>query len=752
MHAPVQVFLSNPQALRVEFTIDYGQLTLWWSPKAGESTDCADRNYSSRDAQLCVFESITLPGCDLGSFSHCDYDPYHSVLHFKGRQLHLAVSPDLPVVFLWADAPFDVEIKTHRHDTPLEESAQSFQTLHREPRYDFRFIAELGPGEGAFRHCRIQAPERPRYTRTRLSAGQVIAIGAGLHVAAKEESIRECCQLGPEGIRSHIEDCLKPVLAQGRIRSNAHPELEKLRDICARSLHSLIDESGVMRASLKAIYYLVWVRDAGFCFPYQAAAGWPHKLDALIRLLLDNPLSVSDPCLPRGRMFGQLIDRTYGKLESDGVYYVVQLIFTHWTQFGSFGSVSESDWELIDEALEWMEKVNWDPARGLYGEHFADETPTLNCRDYGWDYAIGKPLARPSEALQWQGRRIVRNYDLYFNLIMHSAYTMLAAMRGEDRYLRRADRVWPELEKLINKRNDGIPVYAEQLTEDGERIIVPHWGQVASCCVWGLTLPNFIPLAEWDNIVKTTMAALEADPEMHWINAISSTMAAVDTWTFPEERLISMHKRVAEETFRPGSYLPMGGAMPEKFNAPQGDLHHDIRPQAFSMGTWMGAWSSLGLRRLPYGLAMRPTKAFEHLENYSWRGASLYFSWPEGKARHLMIRIDGKPFPGTLQIPQDAIQADQKHYIDLVPGEPCLLWLKSHVQLDNVETGEDGMIYLFTAFGFASITLNAKPEELQLVDDDEREIEAQWHHLEAASTAYFTHRGHGRLLVRAEVR
>lgn len=65
MTHPTQVFLSNPQALRVEYRLDDTRLDLWWSPLAGHSTPCTERNFSSRDAHLTVFDSITLPGCGL---------------------------------------------------------------------------------------------------------------------------------------------------------------------------------------------------------------------------------------------------------------------------------------------------------------------------------------------------------------------------------------------------------------------------------------------------------------------------------------------------------------------------------------------------------------------------------------------------------------------------------------------------------------------------------------------------------------
>ncbi len=71
--------------------------------------------------------------------------------------------------------------------------------------------------------------------------------------------------------------------------------------------------------------------------------------------------------------------------------------------------------------------------------------------------------------------------------------------------------------------------------------------------------------------------------------------------------------KIKEQSNRPGKYLPMGGAMPEKIDIPDGLLYHDIRPQGFAIGSFLAAWSSLGVRRLPFGLAVRPTTAFQQL-------------------------------------------------------------------------------------------------------------------------------------------
>jgi hypothetical protein len=704
MH-PTQVFFSNPNALRVEYRVDDGRLILWWSPLAGQSTDCRDRNYSSRDAHLSVFEEIELPGWDLGSFERCDYDPYHCVLHFAQGCLHLAVAIDQPALLLWSDQPLNVDFKAPRFAIAEVQQAAALQVRHDEPRHQFRFAAAIGAGDGHFRHCHFRAAEQPLFSQAALAAGQPLAIGVGLAHQPVVEALKALCVAGHHAVLEQADAALAAQIACGNTVSETYPQLDALRACVIRSLHSMIDASGAFRASLKAIYYLLWVRDAGFAFPYQAAAGWPHQLAAVCRFILDNPHRVSDPGLPQTRMFGQLIHRELGKLEEDGLYYVVWLLFTHWTQHGHLDFVTEADWALIDEALEWVEAVTWDAQRGLFGEFTADETATYGHRDMGWDYAIGKPTA--DHHLRFEGASVTRNYDVYFNTCMHSAYTMLTALRGDPRYAAKATRLWPQLQELLSERSDGIPTYGELLMHDGSRIRPKYWGPDAgaSCCVWGLSMPNFLPLADADAIHAAVLDAIIAQPEMHFINGICSAISAVDTWVYPEDRCLALHLRLADETNRPGKFLPMGGAMPEKFNAPQGNLYHDIRPQGFAMGAWLAAWSGLGLRRLPYGLAMRPTRALKELSNYTWQGKTLHFAFAApADCRQLALEIDGTRIGSSLQLPESALR-DGSH-IRLVEAPPSLLLLRSSARLNGVTAADSTLDYLGHAYGLTRLTFN----------------------------------------------
>jgi hypothetical protein len=749
MTHPTQVFLSNPQALRVEYRLDDRHLELWWSPRAGRSTDCFDRTYSNRDAHIDVFAAITLAGCGLEEFLGCDYDPYHCVLRFTGQTLHLAVRPDAAAVLVWGEQPLAVDLQSDRHDPPVDGGAGVFAVRHDDPQRSFVYATAIAPGTGRLRVSPRKLTAHPLYARAELAAGQLLCIGVGEADEAVTAMVRSLADQPWSAHAAATTTQLAPALAMGRITSVAHPRLAALRDTVVRCLHSMIDASGAYRASLKPIYYLIWVRDGGFSYPYQAAAGWPHKLPEFCRLLLDNPTSVDEPGLPRGRMFGQLIHRQLGKLEEDGLFYVVWNLHTLWTQTGDLSFLQPRDWQLLDEALAWVEAVTWDEQRGLYGEYFADETPAHGHRDDLWDHAIGKPV--PWRGLHRPEGPVVRNYDVYFNLLMHSTYTMLAAMRGRIALLQRPARLWPQLAALMDERRDGVPAYGEALLADGQRVIVPHWGLANSCCVWGLTLPCHAPLADWDAVRAATLDAIISKPEMHFTNGVCSAIAAVDPWIYPEDRALGILNRIADETEKPGRYLPMGGAMPEKLGAPEGNLFHDIRPQGFAMGSWLFSFASLGLRRLPYGLALRPTAAFDHIAAYPWRGCTLDLRWgPRG--RDLALAIDGTVVPGTLQVPQQRIATPGAHAIALIEAPTTCLWLRSHVQLDEVLEQEGGRSYRFTAHGLSEITLSRQPIDARLSDAVGNAIACTWTAHDGIATCRFAHFGSGCLSLPAQAR
>jgi len=745
---PTQIFLHNPQALRVEYRLDDGRLILWWSPLAGKSAAARDRNFSNRDDHLHVFDRIALPGCGLAGFVSCDYDPYHTTLHFQRQVLHLAVRHDAAALLLWAEKPQEVDFKTERYDEVISTAPRSWAVRHAEPVHTFEFAACLGAGTGEFRFSNIHAPGNSHYAQARMAAGQLLTIGVGLQGEGTAPHTAEISDAGVADNLQQIESALAPQVECGKITAEAHADMIRLRAGVIRGLHSMIDESGAFRASLKAIYYLIWVRDAAFTFHYQAAAGWTHKLEELCGLLLANPTRARGEGIPPGRMFGQLINPDYGKHEEDGAFYVIWAVFTHWTQTGSRRFTGPDSLALLGEAVDWVERYAFDAGRGLFGGRFADETPALHARDYGWDYAIGKPAG--DEHIQHEGRRVVRSYDIYLNTLMHSAYTMLAAMSeggAAAGYAARAAGLQKNLAAFYADRRDGLPAYGDLISESGETLRVHRWGPASSVYVWALAIPNFLPCEDRDAMQMALLDALMEKPAMHWINGICAAVAAADPWVHGESRLLAILLQIKDEAMKPGPFLPMAGAMPEKFDAPQGDLYHDIRPQGFAMGAWLGAWASLGVRRLPFGLALRPTFAYEKLENYPWHGKILDFGF-DARGTEAALLINGRPVPATLQIPEEELDRERNEVrLVATTAQTVPLWLRSTVRLERVGMRKNLIEWEFTAFGLAEITVKDLPEQVRVERADKTALEVQREDRAGLTTLRFDWQGRGTLRV-----
>jgi hypothetical protein len=739
IHPVTQVFLHNPHALRVEFRLDDACLELWWSPRAGKSFAARDRNFSNRDNHLRVFERIEIHGCSLPGFIRCDYDPYHTVLVFKDRRLHLSPHPHEAALLLWSDAPLIVDFKTARYDEMETCSPTMCRIRHDEPADTFLFRARLGDGSGVFRYSPVHEEWNSHYVQAQAAPVQALEIRVAL---AENAGDPPHASTTPEQWLRAVEECLARDLAYGRIDALDHPQLETLRGTIVRCLHSMIDLSGAFRASLKAIYYLIWVRDASFAFHYQAAGGWPHKLPELCRLLLANPTLARGDGVPPGRMFAQLINSDYGKYEEDGLFYVVQTLFNYWTSTGDRRFFEGEHGDLLREALGWVEAYSFDPRRGLFGSRFADETPALRSRDYGWDFAIGKPSG--DEHIRANNKPVVRSYDIYLNSLMHSTYAMLAAAAHGDEardYAEKAGRLRNALEPLISERINGLPLYGELVCEDNSLERVPAWGPVSSVYVWALALPNFLGLPGQDQVRSDLLDRLLEKPDMHWINGLCAAAAAVDPWLHGEDRQLELLSAVERESSRPGKFLPMGGAMPEKFAAPDGDLYHDIRPQGFAMGAWLGAWSGLGVRRLPHGLALRPTRAFTALHDYPWRGRMLDFRF-EATGKNVLLEINGQSVNGTLQIPEDSL-TDGRNMIRIcdVTDTPGPLWIRSSVLLLSVSPRR----FIFEAFGIAEIVMDRCPILTELIAEDGSPIPFEAGEESGLHFLRFTHWGRGTL-------
>ena len=177
---PTLVLMHSHMGIRIEYDIGAQRLNLWISPSPTSSIDYHDRNFSNRDDHTSLFDSISFPSLKLEDFLGCDYDAFHSVLHFKNQTLHLASLYDRPVVLLWFEKPGQVDIKTDKSSRILEQSPSIFSVQQTDRGKDLAFVAAIAPGAGAFTHQLVLDEGRSTYARADLQAGQPLFFAGGL--------------------------------------------------------------------------------------------------------------------------------------------------------------------------------------------------------------------------------------------------------------------------------------------------------------------------------------------------------------------------------------------------------------------------------------------------------------------------------------------------------------------------------------------------------------------------------------------
>lgn len=739
---PTQVLLHSPQALRIAYTVDSSELELWWSPKAGESFDYLDRNFSSRDDHLCIFDRITFPELNIERFAGCDYDPYDSTVRYTGLQFSLRPLVNAPALLISADRPLTIDFKSEREDESLLRDEQTFALGHVEAGQRFEFVATLGSGEGSFQHQRLIESGRSIYSRAKLGPGQPLVIAVDL-------SGRNAVKLGHNIARDASRSIAVSLeVMHSELRPGKwfceNQAMNRLQEITMAGLHSCIDNSGAIRASIKAVYYLIWVRDGAFCFCYQAHAGWPHRFQEWCRFMLENPTEVNEPGHPR-KMFAQLVSKRFGKLEEDGIYYAIWSVFTYWTQTGDRQFV-EGGWrDLLCSCMDEIENYGWDEARGLFGGHFTDESPSVGARDCYYDHAVGKPGGEGGVHLD--GKPVKLFYDVYYNILMHASWSMLAIIcEGEkaNGYQAKADKLSVELAKFFEELNeDGLPIYSHLLFADGTWGIAPPFVPSKSVYSWALTLPSFARIPKVDRLRQNLLKKMMEEPDGHWINGIASAIAAIDTWNYDESMLVVALEKVCDQSMQAGTYFPMAGAMPEKFNAPMGNLHHDIRPQAFAQSSWLAACANLGVRRLHYGLAVRPTRYLKNLQDYQWQGRSIDFHFgAEGIESHanLGLEINGQPVCYTLQLPEENLD-EAKNAIRFALGKAGPLLVRSSVRLNRVEEQEGIVRYHITSWGPCEMVFDDAPQIVSLTANQGESIKPDSEVADELHFLYFRCRG-----------
>jgi hypothetical protein len=702
------VYMHSRRGIRIELDIDKKTLDLWISPRAGVSLDYRDRNFSSRDDHTSIFDRITFPRLDRRDFLGCDWDPFHSVVRFREQSLHVATSWERPVVLLWFDRPGLVDLKTDKQDRLVRRSENVFEVEHPDRGRLLRFVAATRPGGGRFLHQRDVDDGRSAYTRLEMSAGESLAVGGELAGEPVAAWAREAAEADRAALLAATEVRVQEALSRGRIRLRERPQLQKVLDTNLRAVLSMQDESGAIRAAIRYIYYLIWVRDGALVAAPIAQAGLVDPLTRWNGFLLANPTTTEHE--PKGRFFGQLVNGRISKWEEDGLFWAVWSAFTHFTQTGERRFASGESLAVLRDATDWFERLTWDPTRGLFGRYHAGETPLSGSRGDGWDDAVGKPV-EPFHT-EYEGRVVTRSYDIAVNLTTWGCYVMLAALdpeRAEEwlakaRALERRLRPWLE-------RSGALPDYGELQTQDGRPAHAGPYGLDGGDYTWALSVTPFAgevfglaPVRE--RILDESRAQLGGT----FLATHFSLLASLDPELCSEAKLLAAMDRMVPYAVRPGRYLPMAFSAPEVAGVEDGHPYHDVRPQAFSFGPWMWAVASLGLRRLPFGLAVRATSALESIDRYEYGKALIDVSF-EGHGSSAHASLNGRAVEHTLQIPEARLVAGANRLVVAASAGPAPgpLLVSSTVRLDEVSGHAGRATYDVEAFGENVLVFRGTP-------------------------------------------
>ena len=491
----------------------------------------------------------------------------------------------------------------------------------------------------------------------------------------------------------------------------------------------------------------MWVRSGGMNYPPLAAAGWVDPLRRWNRFELANS-TVIEKEEPRGRMFGQLISGKINKWEEDGNYYAIFSAFSYWTQTGDKSFLSGENLALLEDAMDWLERRCFDPSQGLFGRYYHSESSLYGSRDYGWDNAVGKPAQGRSPV--FHGVTIRRSYDLYINLLSYSSYLMLSAAEQSEKaeaYQRKAEALAVKMQPWLDDRQDGLPAFGTMISKDFHPMPAGPYGQINPKDVadyeWALSIPTFTPRPwEMDRIHAALFRHMQASPGGYFLAAYFSILTALDTDVTDEREIMALIDYAAKQSYPPGKFLPMPYAMKEMSDAIDGDPGHDIRPLSFTFGPWYGTMAAFGVRKLLFGIAVRPTRYLDRIEKYEYQGALIDFSF-EGDGPLEAVTVNGVSLRNTLQIPENTLHqgANTLRVRMGTPASPEPLLVSSTVRLLAVTKTRRSVTYKLETYGKNLLIFRNLSSPPKILSPDGKPVRFERHDQDGRTYIEFDGRG-----------
>ncbi|TAF77535.1 MAG: hypothetical protein EAZ53_02455 [Bacteroidetes bacterium] len=704
------ILMHNRKGIRIEHNINRQKLVLWISPLAGKSLKGFDRNFSNRDDQTSIFDRIGFPNLPYENFIKCDYDAFHSVVHFKTNKLHILSVFDKQAVIIWFENNEIIDIKTDKIDKILKKSTDRIVTEHIERGHNLNFAAILGKGNGNFTHQKVEEFGRSHYSRISITANQLMVFSADANTENIENIAETLANTPIEKTILDNEQKINLSLSNGSIKVNNNPDLQKVINLNKRIILSMQDESGAMRAALRYIYYLIWHRDGGMVFSYNAYTGWAAPLEKWLDFILANPTTNA-----KGeKYFGQLVSQIT-KEEEDGPFYGIWSAFTFWTQTGNAKFLAPKYMSVLDDNIKWLENNYYDKKKGMFFRYHYCESPFYKSPGDGFDDACGKPGG--NNVSMYAKDTISMAYDQYINSICYSNYVMMSAMSQspkKEEYMAKAKKLG---EKCMNyyEMTKPFPAYGLLITNKGKEIIATEMGMDETDHIWGLTVPPFLPYhADLQAIRGGLYERQMENPKNYFLSGYFANIAGMDSYVHGQDKLIKAIEYIVPQAVRGGKCLPMPYTIPEIVDVEDCNVYHDVRPQPFSITSMLAAISNLGVRRSSFGIGVRANTYLSAIEKYSYKNSEIDIKFSGTGDKIKAIFVNNKPLFGTLQIPENLL-VNGKNTIQVIGQNVEIkkpIWVESTVKLLAIS----GTSYQIEAFGKNTITFANTKSKITIID------------------------------------
>jgi hypothetical protein len=721
------ILLHSRMGIRVAMNLDKQELELWISPQAGKSVDNRYRNFSCRDDHTSIFDKIWFPELAEHKFIKCDYDPFHTVLHYEGQTIHLATLLNEPVVLLWAEQEEVVDFKSDKQDSLLAQSEKYFGVRHPDRDLTLDFFATLGGKGGKFQHSPEVMRYRSKYARTVLNADQFLVIGGELVKEDVKSIVTEISKRKLVDLLVENEKKIAKATETGSVKFKNAPEMQKLYNINQRHMLSAQDASGAIRAALRYVYYLIWATDGSVSATSMMQTGDKKFLRLWCEYMLANPTTQERP--PEGRFYGQLVNRTLTKREEFGSLCAVWPAFMYWGLTGDDRFVSGDYLELLIDVVNWMERYCYDSTMQAIGTYYlggGSEDPFLHSPDFGYDMAVGSFMNRDCYAPTYQGEPILRAYEFNMNLNQYNMYLMLAAVTEEEtsqKYIEKAQTITKFLHKL-----DSLEASAYYRLQDKGLVLVKREEGELEKGTFAVQnnapayfMPNFPKY--FMNRMKSFQPFTDERLQDEYAVQIYGRLAGLDTRFVDETDILKSLEVTLPYQINPSKYIPMPYTMVEYFGAEPGSFH-DIRPQAFTTAPFQAAITNLAIRTMPFGIALRGTNYLNKLENFQYLNSRLNIDY-SGEGKIESIKLNQNPLQNTLQIPDrelnpgsNDLQIDLNKTAD--KDEPLLIY--STVRLLDVNRHGNIIRYQIQGYCQNVLVFENLNTNFQVIDSQEEKV------------------------------